>query len=89
MTVTLKSEIVEDALEISMARALAAANKRASKLGVNLIQIIITITHCSVNGGVFWRVNYGPKDYIGRRGGDLIIEVNPENARINRVIWGQ
>ncbi len=36
-----------------------------------------------------WRVNYGAKDYIGRRGGDLIIDVNPEDISIHRVLWGQ
>jgi hypothetical protein len=38
---------------------------------------------------LFWRINYGPRDYVGRRGGDLIIEVDPDNARINQVLWGQ
>jgi hypothetical protein len=31
----------------------------------------------------------GTKDYIGRRGGDLMVEVNPEDASIYRVLWGQ
>jgi hypothetical protein len=51
--------------------------------------MLITVTQRSLNGDMFWRINYGPKDYVGRRGGDLIIEVNPVDASINQVLWGQ
>ncbi len=33
--------------------------------------------------------NYGPKDYVGRRGGDLIIEIDQSNASIVQELWGQ
>ena len=36
-----------------------------------------------------WRINYGPKDYGGRRGGDLIIDIDPTDASIKNVPWGQ
>jgi hypothetical protein len=61
----------------------------ARELGVDVPQSVISITQHSFNGGWLWRVNYGPKDYIGRRGGDLIIEVDPSDARIENVLWGQ
>jgi hypothetical protein len=38
---------------------------------------------------LLWRINYGPKDYIGRRCGDLIIEVNPTDASVKQVLRGQ
>jgi hypothetical protein len=41
------------------------------------------------NGQLLWRINYGPKDYVGRRGGDLIIEVDPSNANVKQVLRGQ
>ncbi len=51
--------------------------------------MLITITQRSFNGGLVWRINYGPKDYIGHRGGDLIIEVDSSDANIKQVLWGQ
>jgi hypothetical protein len=42
-----------------------------------------------LNGQVLWRIHYGPKDYVGRRGGDLIIEVDPADASVKQVLRGQ
>jgi len=89
MTATLTADVLQDDMAISLARALAVANKRARELGVDLLQTLITITQRSVNGGLVWRINYGPKDYVGRRGGDLIIEVDSSDASIKQVLWGQ
>ncbi len=89
MGVTLTTEVLQDDIAVSLARATAAANKRASELGIDVFESIITITQHSVTGGEFWRINYGPKDYVGRRGGDLIIDVNQENADIYQVLRGQ
>lgn len=89
MAITLPAEVLQDDIAVSLARATAAANKRAGELGFDVLQCIITITQRSVNGDVFWRINYGPKDYIGRRGGDLIIEVNQKTADIHQVLRGQ
>jgi len=89
MTTTLTDEVLQDDMAVSLARATATANKRARELGVDIIQSLITITQHSSNGGLLWRINYGPKDYIGRRGGDLIIEVDPDNATIKQELWGQ
>lgn len=89
MAATLTAELFEDEIAVSLARAITAANKRARELGIDVLQSLITVTQQSFNGGLFWRINYGPRDYIGRRGGDLIIEVDPDDARINQVLWGQ
>ena len=85
----LPAEVLEDDIAVSLARATAVANKRAGELGIDVLQSIITITQRAVNGDVFWRINYGPKDHVGRRGGDLIIEVNRETADIHQVLRGQ
>lgn len=89
MTVALTPEVLQDDVAISLARALAAANKRASQLGINVVDSLITISQNPANGSRIWRNHYGPMDYVGQRGGDLIVEVDPDNATIQRVLHGQ
>ncbi len=89
MASALTADVLQDDIAISSACAIAAANKRARELGVDVLQMLITITQRSFNGGLVWRINYGPKDYIGHRGGDLIIEVDSSDANIKQVLWGQ
>ena len=78
-----------DEIAVSLARVMAVANKRARESGIDLLQSLITITQRSFNSSLVWRINYGPKDYVGRRGGDLIIEVDPISASITQVLHGQ
>ena len=78
-----------DEIAVSLARVMAVANKRARESGIDLLQSLITITQRSFNSRLVWRINYGPKDYVGRRGGDLIIEVDPISASITQVLHGQ
>jgi len=89
MAATLTDDVLQDDIAVSLARAIAEANKHAQKLGVDVLQSLITITQHSLSGSLLWRINYGPKDYIGRRGGDLIIEVDPNDANIKRVLRSQ
>ena len=89
MSVALSSDVLQDDVAVTAARAIAAANKRARELNVDVMQSIISLTQHDRDGSWVWRVNYGAKDYIGRRGGDLMVEVNPEDASIQRVLWGQ
>jgi hypothetical protein len=89
MTATLATEVLQDDIAVSLARVMAAANKRARELGVDIADSLITITQEAINGDVLWRVNYGPKSYLSRRGGDLIIDVDPRNSNITRVLEGQ
>jgi hypothetical protein len=89
MSTVLSSDVLQDDVAVTIARAIAAANRRARELNVDVMQSIISLTQHSQDGNWVWRVNYGAKDYIGRRGGDLTIEVNPEDASIQRVLWGQ
>jgi hypothetical protein len=89
MSVALSSDVLQDDVAVTAARVIASANRRARELNVDVMQSIISLTQHSQNGSWIWRVNYGAKDYIGLRGGDLIVEVNPEDASIQRVLWGQ
>lgn len=57
-------------------------------MNVDVAQSLITITQV-VDDGLNWRVNYGPKDYVGRRGGDLMVEVDAGDASAKLVLLGQ
>ena len=89
MAAILTTDVFQDDIAISLACAMAVANKRAHELGVDALQTLISITQHSLNDGWVWRINYGPKDYLWRRGGDLIIEVDLNDASIKKVLWGQ
>ena len=89
MAATLPTEVVQDELAVSLARALAAANKRARESGLDVAESLITISQRAPDSGDLWRINYGPREYVGRRGGDLIIDVDPDDATIVQVLHGQ
>jgi hypothetical protein len=89
MTAVLNSDVLQDDIALTIARVIALANQRAYELNIDVLQSIISLTQLQQNNIWIWRVNYGAKDYIGRRGGDLIIDVNPEDISIHRVLWGQ
>lgn len=89
MATMLTNDVLQDDIAVSLARVVAAANKRAGELGIDVMQSVITISQHPENGDLLWRVNYGPRDYVGRRGGDLIIEVDPGDASIKQELWGQ
>jgi hypothetical protein len=63
--------------------------QEARDLGVDVVDSLITISQHPLNGGFVLRINYGPKDYTGRRGGDLLIEVDVKDASIRKVLRGQ
>lgn len=89
MAATLTADVLQDEIAVSLARAIAAANKRARESGIDVLQSLITITQRAFDGKLLWRINYSPKDYIGRRGGDFIIDVDPTDASIKQVLRGQ
>ena len=88
MGATLSADVLEDDMAVSLARVLASANRRARELNIDVPQSLITITQL-IDNGPCWRINYGPKDYVGRRGGDLVIEVDATDASIKQVLHGQ
>lgn len=85
---TLSSDVLQDDMAVALARVMAAANKRARELGVDILHSLVTITQ-HFDEGMLWRINYGPKDYINQRGGDLIIEVGGDDIKIKQVLRGQ
>ena len=86
--VALSTDVLQDDLALTLARVMAAANKRARELGVDVVQSFISVTQQFDNGSN-WRVNYGSRDYINRRGGDIMIDVNGEDMKIKQVLRGQ
>ena len=89
MSADLPDDVLKDDLALSLARMMAAANKRARELGVDASQSLITITQRANGAETLWRINYGAKNYIGRRGGDLMIDLNPRDGSIQNELRGQ
>ena len=89
MAASLTADVLQDEIAVSLARVMAAANRKARECGVDLLDSLISITQQSLDSGLIWRVNYGPKDYLGRRGGDLIVDVDAVDATIKQVLRGQ
>ncbi len=89
MSAVLSSETLQDEIAVSVAEILASANRRAKELGVDVKDSLITVSQHLAHGVWLWRVSYGAKDYVGRRGGDLMIDVDPLNADIKQILRGQ
>ncbi|MBI3362842.1 MAG: hypothetical protein HY023_17205 [Chloroflexi bacterium] len=57
MSTTLTAEVLQDDIAVSLARVLAAANKRAREAGVDVLQSLITITQIA-DVGLRWRDDF-------------------------------
>ena len=82
-------EMQQDDLVMSVARALARANEAALGEGTEPAESLVTITEEPSSAGRLWRIHYGPRDYVGRRGGDLIVLVDERGEKVQRIIRGQ
>ena len=89
MPTVLTNETLQDEIAVSVAQVLASANRKAKELGVDARTSLITVSQHLANGVWLWRVHYGKRDYIGRRGGDLMIDLDGVNADIKQVLHGQ
>ncbi len=89
MAAVLSPEVLEDDVAVLLARVIAAANTRARDAGVDVPDSQMTITEATTDGRVVWRVSYCPRNYVGRRGGDLVVDVDPHDAKVLRVLRGQ
>lgn len=87
-TATLE-ELQRDRLVMSVARALALANEAALARGTDPDKSLVTIAQETSPAGPVWRINYGPPDYVGRRGGDLIVFVDEGSQTVQRILRGQ
>jgi hypothetical protein len=87
-TLTLEG-IQDDHLVMSVARALAVANEAAVAEGIVPADSLATISEEPANEEGDWRIHYGPRDYVNRRGGDLIVLVDQRAGEVRRIIRGQ
>lgn len=89
MAATLTADVLEDQLAVSLALVLAAANRQAHQSGIDATESSISISQRPSNGEVIWRVNYSAREVVGRRGGDLIVDVDGKDGTIKQVLHGQ
>lgn len=87
-TVSLE-DLQQDNLAMSVARALALANEAAVAHGTDPAESLVSISEESPAAGRVWRIHYGPRDYVGRRGGDLTVLVDDRGQTVQRIIRGQ
>jgi hypothetical protein len=80
MAQILTTEVLEDPLAVSLACAVAVANEKAREVGVDVRQSLISITQQTMDAELVWRINYGPKEYVNRRG--CVFIVYPESLFI-------
>lgn len=88
MSMTLTAEDMTDEFAVTVAHVLATANRRARQLGCDASQSLVTITQ-HFEGGWLWRINYGAKNPVAQRGGDLIVEISAADGSVKRVLRGQ
>jgi hypothetical protein len=79
----------QDHLVMAVARALALANEAALSQGTDPASSLVAITEEPSSAGRLWRIHYGSRDYVGRRGGDLIVIVDECSRAVQRIIRGQ
>jgi hypothetical protein len=89
MAVMLTAEVYQDDIAVTLANVLATANKRASEMGVDVTNSLLTLTQRMADDVLVWRINYGPKEYINRRGGDLVVDVAATSGKVAQVLWWQ
>ncbi|MBV7335251.1 hypothetical protein KFU94_44830 [Chloroflexi bacterium TSY] len=89
MAATLAAEVYQDDIAVTIANVLATANKCASEMGVDVAESLLTITQRLQDDIMYWRINYGPRDYINTRGGDLVVDVSASSGEVEQVLWGQ
>jgi hypothetical protein len=88
MAAVLNSDLLQDEMALSLARVIAVANRCAREAGVDVMKSLISVFQMADEDAV-WRVNYGPKDYVSRRGGDFIVDVDARDASVKQVLRGQ
>ena len=89
MATVLSNETLQDEIAVSVARVLASANRKAKELGVDVKESLITVSQHFAKGVWLWRVHYGARDYVNRRGGDLMIDIDAASADIKQILRGQ
>jgi hypothetical protein len=82
-------DLQRDPLALSVAHAMTLANETASQAGIDLAASLVTVSEEYAASARQWRVHYGPRDYIGRRGGDFVVVVDDPSGQVRQVLRGQ
>jgi hypothetical protein len=88
MATTLEA-IQNDSLALSMAFAIALADEEAISRGITLANSLVSVAEESPPPSRTWRVHYGPRNYLNRRGGDLTVFVDEQAGKVHRILRGQ
>ena len=89
MSASALEKIQHDDLALAVARALTAANEAAAAEGILLEESLVTISEEAPPPRRLWRVHYGPREYVSRRGGDLIVLIDEATSSVQRTVRGQ
>jgi hypothetical protein len=81
--------IERDGVALTIARALTIANEEATARGLDPAASVITVTEEVPPPGRVWRIHYGPREDVHRRGGDLTVLVEERTGSVQQVIRGQ
>lgn len=82
-------KIQGDQLALSVARALALANEVARAQGIDPSAALLTVSEESPPPDRTWRIHYGARDYVLRRGGDFMVVVDDLSGEVKRTLRGQ
>lgn len=87
---TMNAEALQrDPLALSVAHAMTLANETATQAGIDLATSLVTVSEEYAASARQWRIHYGPRDYINRRGGDLIVVVDDLSGKVREILRGQ
>ncbi len=86
---SLLETIQNDSLALAVGHALALADREALSRGVALADMLVSVAEDAPPPTRVWRVHYGPRDYVNRRGGDLTVFVDEPTGEVRRVLRGQ
>ena len=78
--------IERDPVAMRVAGVLALANESATANGMSPFESRIAISEDEIDDHPCWRVHYGPRDYLGTRGGDLLVFINLEATVVLKVL---
>lgn len=82
MAAVLEPEV--DLTAVSLARAVAIANRRAREMGYLPEKHRLAVEQDESATGMVWRVNYVPDVGVNQRGGGCIIDVNSADGTIQK-----
>jgi hypothetical protein len=81
--------IQKDGLALSVAFAITLADQEAVTRGISLADSLVSVAEESPPPARTWRVHYGPRNFLNRRGGDLTVFVDEQAGEVRRILRGQ